>query len=307
VDHDSQILITGGAGFIGSALANRLLAEGYKHVTCMDNLSSGTWDRVDVRAKKLEIDLSKITVEQLRSYLNGTEIIFHLAAVKLHNSKNSFNEIVANNVIATNTVLEAAGLSGIKKFVFSSSLYVYGLPQVPEIYETLNLNPLTIYGTSKVMGESMVQIRANEYGFDFGIARLFFIYGHNQYSEGGYKSVIVNNFERIRQKLPSFINGDGRQVLDYLHVNDCISALMLIAKNPSNDVFNVASNQPTSIVDLVQRMSEVTNFYEVEHRDSDWTAGTYRVGSNEKLSKLLGWNPEIDLLAGLAMTWETIK
>jgi len=307
VNHDSQILITGGGGFIGSALANKLLDEGYKRVICLDNLSTGNWGRLSHIAVRINSDLATIPIEQLQSYLTGTDVIFHLAAVKLHNSKNSFQDVVENNIVGTNKLLEAAGIAGVKTFVFTSSLYAYGLPAVHEMHEDLNLMPTTVYGASKVMGESMVHISAKKFKFNFGIARLFFIYGQNQYAHGGYKSVIVNNFERMKEKKPSVINGDGKQVLDYLHVNDCVNALMLIAKNPCNEVFNVSSNRATSIINLVNQMSLIAGYSEIEYRDPDWTTGTYRVGSNEKIARLLGWRPEVDLVTGLRMTWETLK
>lgn len=307
VRKSSSILITGGAGFIGSHLANTLFDAGFSNITCIDNLSTGDWDRVNPKINRIQSDIGDLSEEILQKILESTEVVFHLSAVKLHNKFNSFDEIIRHNVIATEKLLRISGDSGIKTFIFTSSLYSYGMPSVSLTSEETPLEPTTYYGASKVMGEQLVKILASEYGFNYSIARLFFIYGENQYAEGGYKSVIVNNFERLIQGQPALVHGDGSQVLDYLHVSDCVTALISMAKNPTNTILNIASSAPVTILDLTLDMIEIFGAGSLVHSDPDWTAGTYRVGSNKKLREMLSWEAKIDLHQGLKKTLGSMR
>ena len=300
-------MITGGAGFIGSHLANSLLDAGFSNITCIDNLSTGNWDRINPKINRIESDIGDLDEETLGKILETTEVVFHLSAVKLHNNVNSFDEMMQHNVVATEKLLRISGESGIKTFVFTSSLYSYGLPSVIMTSEDTPLEPTTYYGASKVMGEHLVKMLALKYGFDYSIARLFFIFGENQYAEGGYKSVIVNNFERLIQGQPAIVHGDGSQVLDYLHVSDCVTALISMAQSPTNTILNIASSTPVTILDLTLDMIEIFGAGSFVHSEPDWTAGTYRVGSNKRLREMLSWEAKIDLRQGLIKTLGSMR
>lgn len=299
--------MTGGAGFIGAALANRLGDLGFQNLLLMDNLSTGDWSRLNYQFTRDEIDLSMTSVEELSKKLEGVECLFHLSAVKLHNEKNSFEDIFAHNINATQKLFEAAGRAGVKSIVFTSSLYVYGLPDCQVITEDVNPRPTTIYGASKLLGENLLEIASKKFLFNYSIARLFFIYGEKQYSLGGYKSVIVNNFERIKSNEPALINGDGEQVLDYLHVDDCVEALILLSESPANQIVNVSSGVPVSISILTEKMLEVAKGAKTRHEPPDWTQGTRRVGSNRKIMGDLPWVQRVSLDEGLRRTWDSIK
>lgn len=302
-----RIAITGGAGFIGAALANELRFRGYGEIKLLDNLSTGDWSRLNCEDSRFLIDISTAKVDDLTQALSGTDILFHLSAVKLHNEKNSFEDLIRNNVIGTQNLLVAAGLAEVKKIVFTSSLYAYGMLKDRIFTENSLPLPSTVYGSSKLMGEGLVSIAAQKYGFKYSIARLFFIYGENQYSTGGYKSVIVKNFERLKSGQSAVINGDGEQILDYLHVSDCVSALISLSENVTNDVFNISSGIPLSIKQLTRQMLKVTGEDSLMYADADWTHGTRRVGSNRKIQKLTGWFPSTTLDEGLTRTWESLN
>ena len=299
--------ISGGAGFIGAALANELHSRGQHAIRLFDNLSTGDWSRLNYEADKNLIDISEAKVEDLIGALSGTEILFHLSAVKLHNEKNSFDELIMHNVIGTQKLLEAAGQAGVKKIVFTSSLYAYGMLDMETFTEELMPFPSTVYGASKLFGEELVSIAAQKYGFEYSIARLFFIYGEKQYSQGGYKSVIISNFERLKSGQPAIVNGDGGQILDYLHVNDCVSALIALSEKTTNDVFNVSSAAPLSINDLTTKMLKIVGRSDLIYAEPDWTQGTRRVGSNKKIHRLTGWAPKITLEDGLGRTWRSLN
>lgn len=302
-----NVAITGGAGFIGAALANELFDRGLSRIKLLDNLSTGDWSRLNYEADKTYIDISISTVEELAEAFAGIDVLFHLSAVKLHNEKNSFEDLIRHNVLATQRLLDAAGLAGVKKVVFTSSLYAYGMLKIETFTEEMVPKPSTIYGGSKLFGEGLVSIASQKYGFDYSIARLFFIYGEKQYSQGGYKSVIVNNFERLKSGESAVINGDGGQILDYLHVSDCVSALISLSENTTNDVYNISSGVPLSIKQLTDQMLRVTGKSTLRYAEPDWTQGTRRVGSNRKIQNLTGWIPKISLKDGLARTWESMN
>ena len=302
-----KFAISGGAGFIGATLANELHVRGHNEIRLFDNLSTGDWSRLNYEADKTLFDISIAKVEDLVDALSGTEVLFHLSAVKLHNEKNSFDELIMHNIIGTQKLLEAAGKAGVKKVVFTSSLYAYGMLEMELFTEDLMPFPSTVYGASKLFGEGLVSIAAQKYGFEYSIARLFFIYGEKQYSEGGYKSVIINNFERLKSGLPAVINGDGGQILDYLHVNDCVSALISLSEKTTNGIYNVSSAQPISIEKLTQKMLQIAGQSELRYAEPDWTQGTRRVGSNKKIQNLTGWTPKITLEEGLSRTWRSLN
>jgi UDP-glucose 4-epimerase len=302
-----SVAITGGAGFIGSVLANTLKRQDYTNLSLIDNLSTGDWRRLDFDCKTSNIDISSTKISTLREILSGVDTLYHLSAVKLHNELNSFDDLVSHNMIATERIFEAAGQAGVKNIVFTSSLYVYGMPSIKLIPEDTLLVPTTTYGASKFFGENLLSIASRKYEINYSIARLFFIYGERQYANGGYKSVIIRNFERLRDGLPALINGNGEQVLDYLYIRDCVDALILLGDNPINDVVNVSSGFPLTINALIHKMGEIAGIHQVSYAESDWTHGTHRVGSNLKICDLTGWIPKTTLDEGLLRTWRSLN
>jgi UDP-glucose 4-epimerase len=253
------------------------------------------------------MDLADVEKGELIKILQGCDTLFHLAAVKLHNTANSFESIVANNVVATNKLFEAAGEAGVKNIIFSSSLYSYGLPLAKAFNEETLTMPTTSYGASKLFGESLLRLNSDKFGFHYSIARLFFIYGEKQFALGGYKSVVIGNFERLKSGLPALVNGDGQQVLDYLYVDDCVDALICLMESKINDVVNISSGQPVRILDLTNRMMEIAGCQKFEFVDPDWTHGTRRVGDRSKMETLTGWMPRVSLSEGLSRTWESLN
>jgi nucleoside-diphosphate-sugar epimerase len=167
--------------------------------------------------------------------------------------------------------------------------------------------PTTYYGASKLFGESSLKLNSDKFGFQYSIARLFFIYGEKQFALGGYKSVVIGNFERLKSGLPALVNGDGEQVLDYLYIDDCVDALICLMESKVNEIVNISSGQPITILDLTNRMMEIAGLQRFEFVDPDWTHGTKRVGDRSKMETLTGWIPRISLSEGLSRTWESLN
>jgi UDP-glucose 4-epimerase len=140
------------------------------------------------------------------------------------------------------------------------------------------------------------------------VARLFFIYGPRQLAAGGYPSVIVRNFDRIRHGEPPVVNGDGEQSLDYVFVDDCVEGLATLATSEQHGLtINLASGQPTSINELTAAMLEAADSQlEPVAGPADWTDATSRWGSTERASDLLGWRAATPLDVGLRRVWESL-
>jgi UDP-glucose 4-epimerase len=170
------------------------------------------------------------------------------------------------------------------------------------------VNPLTYYGLSKFMGENLLRIASQQGLTSYVIPRLFFIYGPNQYAEGGYKSVIYKSFENILNGLPVEIYGSGLQVLDYVYIDDCIDALIKLAYSQNDrEVVNVASGDPITINRLTNEMLIASKYgQKAMHTEPDWTHGSKRFGNPNKIERLFGWRATTILSSGLESVYTSL-
>ena len=294
--------MTGGAGFIGSALANRLAEE--NQVIAIDNLSSGNWSRCSAKVQKYEIDLLRVSQEDMNKAFSGIDFVFHLAAVKLNSPSSTSIDIFTHNVDVSLKVFQAASTNKVKKLLFTSSLYAYG-SQGPEIMEEHQATfAKTFYGISKLAGENMLQVGSKDSGMEFVNARLFFVYGPGQYAEGGYKSVIIKTFELKNKLKPAEVYGSGKQVLDYVFIDDCVESLIELMKSGFQGTVNVSTGIGTSILTLIEKINSRFGNRDITFLPADSTEGTLRVGSPEKLRDILGWAPATTIDVGLTNIWE---
>jgi len=307
----ATFFVTGGAGFIGSHLVRALLDNGAASVIAVDNLRTGAWSNTpdDARLKRVTLDFSTASQSELRDLMQGVDYLFHLAAEKHNQAIDIPNRVLEVNVDGTFRLFGAAVDAGIKKVVFTSSLYAAGRYTLPPMRETDLPEPRTVYGISKLTGEHLLRHFATSTGLRATAFRLFFVYGPRQYAGSGYKSVIVTNFERILRNESPVINGDGQQSLDYVHVDDVVRALQL-ALDPSADgaLLNIGQGTAVSVSRLTDVMLEVarSSLRPVEG-PADWTAGTHRVCDNARAREILGWSPAVSLRDGLAGVYEWMK
>jgi UDP-glucose 4-epimerase len=178
---------------------------------------------------------------------------------------------------------------------------------LPIMDEDTKLEPKTTYGVSKVAGEGLLKIEAHLGGFDYVIARLFFVYGPNQFASGGYKSVIVKNFERILNGLPAIVVGDGDQILDYVFIEDCVHYLKELMFSSFNGTVNISSGNGVSISRLVEKMIQVAGSGSIVYENRDWTAGTSRVGNRILLQGLFPTYKQTSLTHGLEITFNHLQ
>jgi UDP-glucose 4-epimerase len=306
----SCIVVTGGAGFIGSHLVQRLLDQGAARVAVVDSLSFGAQANLplsDHRVSLHAVDIGTSTVGDLMPAFSGAQFVFHLAAEKHNASIGNPNRMLSSNVQGTLNVLEASVQSGAEKVVFSSSLYAYGRITGGPFREEERLIPSTVYGASKVCGEHLVGTYSSK--IETGVLRYLFVYGPRQWANAGYKSVIVKNFERMLRGDSPVIYGDGSQALDYIYVDDAVNAtITTMLKAPNAAVFNVGSGDPRDIASLTSLMITVADFKGAPKFEApDWTSGTYRVADRSKIQREIGWEPSVPIGVGLLRTYSWLK
>jgi UDP-glucose 4-epimerase len=243
----------------------------------------------------------------LADALRGVDFLFHLAAEKHNQSKDDAEAVLRANVLGTESLFALAARAGVRRTLFTSSLYAYGVMTGPPFGEADPLRPATVYGISKLCGERLLEHHRLASGMEGVVLRYFFAYGPRQFAGMGYRSVIVRNFERILAGERPVIFGDGRQTLDYVFVDDVVEATVrAMVHAPSGETLNVGSGIPTSINDLTAAMVAVAGTsLEPIHADPDVTAGTYRVADVSRIAAVLGWSARTTLAEGLrrTLTW----
>jgi UDP-glucose 4-epimerase len=291
-----RIAVTGGSGFIGSHVVDRLLAGGAGSVTVLDNhlrednladaLASG-------RVRTIEGDVSD--QQALTDAAEGAAGVFHMAVLPLGPCSEEPRRCLEVNVTGTFNVLEAAREAGARKIVYSSASSVYG-----DTNETMDeshpLNARTMYGASKLAGEYFLRAFHDLYGIDYVILRYMNVYGPRQ--EGG---LVINVLNRIRAGDPPTIMGDGSQSFDFVHVADVAAAnLRAMASDVSDAVFNVGGGNEVTVREIVDLLLKATGSeLQPDIRADQQVPMLRRVGSSERAKRELGWQPDYELEEGL--------
>jgi nucleoside-diphosphate-sugar epimerase len=305
----SRILVTGGAGFIGSHIVNRLIAGG-SEVTVFDNFSSGKMQNLEDVTNKERLRVIKGDIcdtEAARVALKGMEAVFHEAAyVSITGSVK--DPILANeiNVNGTLNLIKAACDVGVKRFVFASSAAVYGEDLPPEKNEDMILEPSNPYGITKLAGESYVKAFWKLYGLETVALRYFNVYGPKQRFDincayGGAITIFLN---RILRNLPPVIYGNGEQTRDFVSVHDVVEAnmLALTCKNAVGKAFNIGSGSRVSINQVAEVLKkslgkpQLVNIYEPA-RVGDVKHGYADIS---KSKSILGFVPRYSFEKGIA-------
>ena len=308
MDGVGSALVTGAAGFIGCHLVDALANAG-SEVVGLDNERSGDWSRVQSPCRRVSRDLCELAPDELVDLCRDVDVVFHLAAEKHNSAKATPQRIIDVNISATQRLFDAAGQAGCRKVIFTSSLYAYGSMGPNAMREADTPAPSTMYGVSKLAGEHTLRVAEREHALGWSVARLFFIYGPRQFAEGGYKSVIVSNFERILRGEAPTVYGDGKQALDYVYVDDAVGALLaLTAAEHDGKTLNIASGRATTVNDLTTAMLAVSGSdLDPLPCPPDWTAGSSRVGDPALAKTQLGWKAETPIDVGLQRCWNWMK
>ena len=297
-----KVLVTGGAGFIGSHTVESFLEAGYK-VVVVDNLSSGKIENInslDVEFFNCDIrDISEL--EKVFGTCEIDYVVHNAAQISVSKSiKNPVHDADIN-IIGILNLLELCVKYSVKKVVFSSSVAVYGTSETLPVDETWQLCPASFYGLSKQTGESYVELYKKFYGLDYVVLRYANVYGERQdlKGEAGVVSIFI---DRLLNGEPLCIDGDGAQTRDFVYVRDVARAnLLAVSEDIKNSVFNVSGNTEVSINELAMILNEVSgDSMEVlygEKRTGDIERSRI---DNSRIKEQLGWEPEYSLREGVA-------
>lgn len=240
-----KALVTGGAGFIGSHIARQLLDEGIETVI-VDDLSTGNTDNIPDGARFHKGSILDSSL--LKQALLGVDVVFHNAArVSIRDSFESVSEDASTNVLGTITLLKAAGAMKVKKFIYASSMAVYGYGAAVPAAESSVLKPLSPYGAGKLAAEMYTGLICNSSGLDYAILRYFNTFGIRQ-SYTPYVGVITIFATELLQGKPPVIFADGAQRRDFVHVEDIARANILAMRSPrSSGIYNIGTGKGTSV------------------------------------------------------------
>jgi UDP-glucose 4-epimerase len=302
-----NILVTGGAGFIGSNLVDRLSPE--NRVIVLDNLSSGSLSNLEKSRGRITLVKGDIRDKGLlKDLVTEVEFVFHLAA-NVGNVKSiedpAFDMEV--NVKGTLNLLEACLNSRIKRLVFSSSGAIFGEAKYLPVDEDHPLNPESPYGASKLAAEKYCYAFHKVHGLPITALRYFNAYGPRQ-GTSGYANVIAIFFQRIREGKPLTTYGDGEQTRDFVYVGDIVRANILAAISPRavGEIFNIGTGQAASVNQLISIISELSGRKQAVIRAAPRAGEVKHSRANiDKASRLLGYEPETDIRRGLSLTWQS--
>jgi UDP-glucose 4-epimerase len=309
----SRILVTGGAGFIGSHLVDRLLEE-CVDVIILDNLLNGQLKNINQHfgKKNFRFVQGDIRDYQLVSTLiKDVDAVIHLAA-QISPSASIENPVLTNdiNVNGTLNLLKASTDSNVKRFVFASSSAVYGDVRTSPIKEECLPTPLSPYGVSKLAGEAYTLVFHKVYGLETVCLRYFNVYGPRQ-TYNDYSGVITKFMNRIKSNLPPIIFGDGNQSRDFVHIQDVVEANVKALENETavGETVNIATGVATTINQLAHLLLASADKPHLKVQYSESHIGDIRnsVGDVIKAQSLLHYSAEFSLKEGLKELLEHYK
>jgi UDP-glucose 4-epimerase len=301
-----KVLITGGAGLVGSHIADLLVEQGVAEIVVLDNFTRG--DRQNLRSS-LERGSVKIVEGDIRDrqlladVMQGVDLVFHQAAIRI--TQCAQEPRLAMEVLANGTfnVLEAAVNAGVSKVVAASSASIYGMAEeFPTTEAHHPYNNRTIYGAAKTFNEGLLRSFYDMYGLDYVALRYFNVYGPRMDIYGVYTEVLIRWMERIAAGQPPLIFGDGEQTMDFVYIEDIARANILAAQaNVTDEVFNIASGVESSLNDLAYSLARVMGSdlqpeYGAERKVNPVQR---RLADPSKARELLGFEAKVSLEEGL--------
>ena len=287
-----KAIVTGGAGFIGSNLVDKLIEQGIE-VTILDDLSTGKKENINPKAKFIECDISTVSQADLIFYINGADVVFHTAA-KARVQPSIDDPITFNkaNVDGTLNMLYASHKAKVKRFVYSASSSAYGNATkfpTPEEHQT---DPLSPYGLQKYIGEQYCKVFSKIYGLDTVSLRYFNVYGERMLLEGAYCLVLGIFAKQMLEGKPCTITNDGKQRRDFTYVGDIVNANILTATRTEpfkGDVFNIGNGENYSVNEVAKIFGGKTI------KGKDVLEPFQTLADNSKALLLLDWDPQGDL------------
>lgn len=304
---DKRVLVTGGAGAIGSNLVKALRFLG-SQVVVVDDLSSGYLNNLHSVRNEVNFVRGDITQDGILAQLGQQRIdlVFHLAAFFANqNSVEHPEQDLATNGLGTLKLCRWASAAGVKRFVFTSSSCVYGGAS-GKISETEPLDPHTPYAMTKVLGEEYIEFYGRHYGLETVTLRYFNSFGPGEFP-GKYRNVIPNFFERALRHEPLPLTGTGEETRDFTFVVNTIRGTLMAGMVPgaAGQVFNIGTGKETRIVDLAMAINEITGNPTgvVYYERRNWDRIERRCASIDRAAEVLGYEPLISIDEGLKATY----
>jgi len=302
--HNKRVCVTGGAGFIGSHLCQRLLDEGAV-VTVVDDFSVGTPANIESIKDKVTVHRADIADrEAIREVISGSQIVYHLAALaNMRACADNFDLAFKTNITGTYNVLSCC--KGVERVIFPSSITTYGFSERIPINETCETRQNDPYSTSKVTGEHFVRVFAERLGFTYTITRKCNSYGPRQTLDYLMPTIIHQGLTRGIIEV-----WDPRPIRDYIFVSDTVEALLLMAISDGtrNELVNLGTGTGWSVGDAAQQVAELLG---VRWRDVNkrQPVASKLIGDSYKLRSLTGWAPRTSFRDGIIKTidyWRSI-
>ncbi len=299
-----NIIVTGGAGFIGSHLVDRLLADQHE-VLVIDNLSTGSRDNVNSKAQFVEMDIRSAELESLFKEFKP-QYVFHEAAQTMVPISMADPALDCDvNLMGLINVLNACVAAKVEKIIMPSSAAVYGdLTSLP-LDETMTGHPASFYGLTKLTTESYLRLYEENFGLPYICFRYANVYGPRQ-GHGGEGGVISIFCEQLQQGQELVVFGDGDQTRDFVYVADVVAANMLALEHPDiTGVYNVSTETSTSLNELIVAFEQVVGHpITVQHEPARIGDIKHSLLSIKKVARDLSYKPSIELLEGLKETFK---
>jgi len=293
-----RYLVTGGAGFIGSHIVDRLLKDGHE-VTVIDNFSTGRPQNLEHHKhnKKLSIISADICeLDKIKPYFKGIDNVFHIAALadivpSIVNPVNYYR----SNVSGTMNVVEASRLNGVKKVVYAASSSCYGIPDDYPTPETAPICPQYPYALTKFQGEEILLHWAKVYKLPAVSLRLFNVYGERSRTSGAYGAVFGVFLAQKLNNMPFTVVGDGAQTRDFVYVSDVADAFIFASESQyDGEIFNVGSGNTYSVNHLVELLGGGVVYIPKRPGEPDCTWADIT-----KIREMLGWQPKVSFEEGI--------
>jgi UDP-glucose 4-epimerase len=300
-----RVVVTGGAGFIGSHLVERLVRDGY-HVNVLDNLSTGRPQNLSYLAENPRLKIHRVDVadvEGIQPLFSAADWVFHLAALAdIVPSIQRPLDYHRSNVDGTASVLEASRAAGVKRFIYAASSSCYGLPEICPTPETAAIRPQYPYALTKYLGEQMALHWAQVYGLPLVSLRLFNVYGPRSRTSGTYGAVFGVFLAQKLAGKPFTVVGDGTQTRDFTFVTDVVEAFIRAAKSDvTGEIFNVGSGNTYSVNRLVELLGGDVVHIPKRPGEPDCTFADTR-----RIQGALGWQPRVSFEQGVRTMLENI-
>jgi UDP-glucose 4-epimerase len=285
-------LVTGGAGFIGSNLVDKLIELGHK-VICIDNESAECHEQFYWNPKANNYKYDICDYDKIAHLFNGIDYVFHIASdARIQPAILNPRKSIESNAVGTANVIELSRINKVKRFIYSSTSSAYGKKAILPNIETQPSDPLTPYSTAKVFGENLARVYYNLYGLETVSLRYFNVYGDRQPLKGQYAPVIGLFLKQHEEGKPLTVVGDGSQRRDFTHISDVVKANILASeiKDGFGEVYNIGYGSNYSILEIANMISNDVKFIPTRIGEVQET-----LASNTKFKELTGWIPKVPL------------